>query len=299
LDHPNVLPAQEARYLKDSDMVFGVVIQGKARAYPKRIIAWHEMVLDRVGEKEITLVYCTLCGTVIPYHSNINDLHYAFGTSGLLYRSNKLMFDHETYSLWSALTGEPVVGPLVGKGLRLKMFPVVTTTWGQWKKNHPGTTVISKKTGFTRDYREGAAYKDYFNTDRLMFPVALRDKRLKNKAEVLTIRVPGRDDKIKPVAIYTKMLIKKPVFHISIDRAHFVIITNRAGANRVYKSGNHRFTTITKDQLLKDSQGGVWMVNESGLQKISDPHLELPRYPAHRSFWFGWYAQYPDTLLFK
>ena len=188
LEAPRTIPAAEAAWLKDSHVIFGVVVNGEARAYPKRILAWHEMALDRLGGVDLTIVYCTLCGTVIPYESTAEGRRFTFGTSGLLYRSNKMMFDHETRSLWSALEGIPVVGPLVGSGVRLAFRPVVTTTWGEWRREHPGTTVLSLDTGFTRDYSEGAAYRDYFATDRLMFEVPTRDARLKNKAEVLVLR---------------------------------------------------------------------------------------------------------------
>jgi hypothetical protein len=107
LDHPAVLGAADADYLRDSNLVFGIFINGVARAYPKHILAWHELVLDAVGGRELTIVYCTLCGTVIPFDSNVGGQVRKFGTSGLLYRSNKLMFDHETKSLWSSLTGTP------------------------------------------------------------------------------------------------------------------------------------------------------------------------------------------------
>ena len=151
--------------------MFGITINGQARAYPKRILAWHEMALDRVGGIDLTIVYCTLCGTVIPYESVVGSRRLTFGTSGLLYRSNKLMFDEETHSLWSSLEGVPVVGPLVDSGLRLPFRSVVTTTWGEWKRDHPATTVLSLETGYERNYGEGVAYRDYFSTDRLMFEV--------------------------------------------------------------------------------------------------------------------------------
>ena len=67
LDHPEDAPAAEARWLADDHVVFGIVVNGEARAYPKRILAWHEMARDRVGGVELAIVYCTLCGTVIPY----------------------------------------------------------------------------------------------------------------------------------------------------------------------------------------------------------------------------------------
>jgi len=113
LKDPKVLPAKAASYLGDSDVVFGVSFNGKARAYPKRILAWHEMVKDTVGGQTINGVYCTLCGSMIVYDPKYDGRHYELGTSGFLYRSNKLMYDHGTKSMWSTLKGEPVLGPFM------------------------------------------------------------------------------------------------------------------------------------------------------------------------------------------
>ncbi len=96
LYYPDVVPAAEAGYLRDGHVVFGLVVNGEARAYPKRILAWREMARERVGGVELHVVYCTLCGTVLPYESVAGNRTWRFGTSGLLYRSNKLMFDEET-----------------------------------------------------------------------------------------------------------------------------------------------------------------------------------------------------------
>ena len=155
LDHPAHLEAAAAEYLKDDHLVFGIALGGEARAYPRRIIAWHELVRAAVGGIELTIVYCTLCGTVIPYGSMVDGRLVTLGTSGLLYRSNKLMFDEATMSLWSTLVGGPAVGPLVGQGIELDVYPVVTTTWGEWRAAHPDTKVLSINTGFERDYSEG------------------------------------------------------------------------------------------------------------------------------------------------
>jgi len=98
-------------------------------------------------------------------------MSYTLGTSGFLYRSNKLMYDKQTQSLWNTLWGEPVIGPLSEKDIKLERMSVVTTTWGEWRRRHPKTKVLSLETGHERDYAEGVAYRDYFATDQLMFPV--------------------------------------------------------------------------------------------------------------------------------
>jgi len=105
LRYPSFVDSDDAKYLDDSNVVFGVVINGQAKAYPKRILAWHEMAVDRFEDTEIALVYCTLCGTVIAYDTQHNGVKHVLGTSGFLYRSNKLMYDKATQSLWDSIEG--------------------------------------------------------------------------------------------------------------------------------------------------------------------------------------------------
>ncbi len=229
LKDPATLPASDADYLADSNVVFGVAINGEARAYPKRILAWHEMVKDTIGGESINGVYCTLCGSMIVYRTHIGDKHYELGTSGFLYRSNKLMYDHDTKSLWSTLDGKPVVGPLVGQGIKLEPLSVVTTTWGQWREMHPETQVLSLETGYKRDYSEGAAYRDYFATDKLMFEVSKHDDRLKNKDEVLALRFDDISD--ERLAISAHFLVNNPIYHDSIGDRQFVVVTQDGGTN--------------------------------------------------------------------
>jgi len=298
LYYPKVLPAGEARYLRDNHVVFGLVVNGEARAYPKRILAWHEMARDKVGGVELHVVYCTLCGTVIPYESVAAGRTWRLGTSGLLYRSNKLMFDEETGSLWSTLDGKPVIGELVDRGIELRSRPVVTTTWGEWKTLHPNTSVLSLDTGHDRDYGEGVAYRDYFASDELYFQVPGDDRRLKNKAEVLTFKVRGPDGATVPVAIAQSRLTRQPVYPFDVAGRRFLIVTSRRGANRVYALGSSdvAFQAATNAaEVVRDGDGREWRVTEEAL--VGPDGTTLPRASAQRAFWFGWRAQYPETLL--
>ena len=299
LEYPASVDAGGAGYLEDDHVVFGIALNGEARAYPKRILAWHEMALDRLGGVELTIVYCTLCGTVIPFESGADGRHVTFGTSGLLYRSNKLMFDHETKSLWNTFEGVPVVGELAGSGLRLTPRAVVTTTWGEWRRRHPSTTVLSLDTGHRRDYSEGAAYRGYFGTDDLMFPVSRRDDRLSNKEEVLVLRPddPARGGAPAPLAITARFLARNPVYHFELAGRSLVAVTSGEGANRVYDAGDVRFARRLGPERLADEAGRAWRVVEAALVQEDDPGAQRPRVSAHRAFWFGWYAQFPDTAL--
>jgi hypothetical protein len=293
LRSPKMISVGEAVYLADDNVVFGLVINGDARAYPKRILAWHEMFVDVVGGVPVTGAYCTLCGSMILYKSEANGVLHRLGTSGFLYRSNKLMYDQDTQSLWNTLWGTPVLGPLVDENIQLERLSIVTTTWGEWRRRHPDTTVLSLDTGHFRDYSEGEAYREYFGTDDLMFTVPVLDHRLRNKDEVLGLVFPQQPD--KPLAIAADYLSERPVYHDRIGDLRFVVLTDDSGANRVYAVEDVTFITWDGERTVIDRQGNKWQLSEDSLA-AADGRL-LYRLPAHRAFWFGWYSAYSHSRL--
>ncbi len=292
LRNPDMIAAKKAKYLDDDNVVFGIEVNGDARAYPKRILAWHEMFVDTIGGVEIAGVYCTLCGTIIPYKTSFNGVKHALGTSGFLYRSNKLMYDKATQSLWNTIKGEPVLGPLVDKGIALEYVSVVTTTWGEWKRRHPKTKVLSLETGHSRNYDEGAAYQNYFSTDRLMFNTPFQDERLKNKQEVLALRFAASPR--EQLAIDTAFLKKNPLYKNKIGQQKLLILTDKSGANRVYDPKEINFVSYDQDSTVTDNKGNKWQLTESELRLKNKKLFSLPY---HRAFWFGWHATYPETRL--
>ena len=293
LRQPKMLDAKDADYLEDDNVVFGIEVNGDVRAYPKRILAWHEMFVDNVGGVSFAGVYCTLCGTVILYETDAKGLSHEVGTSGFLYRSNKLMYDQATQSMWNTIKGEPVLGPLVGKDIALQHQSVVTTTWGEWKRRHPNTKVLSLDTGHRRDYGEGVAYHKYFSTDRLMFNTPYNDQRLKNKEEVLALRF--KSNPREQLAISAKYLKKNPVYMDKLGTQNILVLTDTTGANRVYDPKGLKFASFDGDSTAIDSTGKKWTLSESKL--VSANGDVLKRLPYNRAFWFGWHATYPNSRL--
>lgn len=295
LRKPDMISAARATYLADDDIVFGIAVNGDVRAYPKRILAWHEMYTDDVGGISVTGVYCTLCGTVILYDNTHKDYTYRLGTSGFLYRSNKLMYDKRTQSLWSTLEGKPVVGALVGKAIQLTYNSVVTTTWGTWKELHPDTQVLALETGHDRDYGEGVAYNQYFSDDELMFNVPKINRKLKNKQSIFAIKL--QDHPLEPVAISTKFLERRSIYKFQIGETNLTVFTDPSGANRLYESQEVIFKNMVDLTHSIDDNGTLWEVTEDYL--VSTNGRKLKRVPAYNAFWFGWQAAYPSTKLIK
>ena len=284
LDNPTLIKAEDASYLLNTDLVFGVEINGDARAYPLRIMGWHEMFNEVIGGVPVALAYCTLCGSGILFETKLPDMEeqLIFGSSGFLYRSNKLMFDRETNSLWNQFTGEPVLGPLVDKGIKLKIRPVTITSWERWKKRHPETKVLSVETGFRRDYDSGVVYRDYFASPDLMFPTIVRDESvLKRKDYVFGIRQTAAS-KAWPLKAFSS----EPVINDVMGGENLVLIGNTDTRTvRAYKRDNEKFTQgESADQLT--SKTGVWTIKEDHLLGLDGQ--KLPRLPGHISYWFAW-----------
>ncbi|MGH9841414.1 MAG: DUF3179 domain-containing protein [Blastocatellia bacterium] len=292
LTNPKLIRAEEATYLSDKDLVFGVEINGDARAYPLRIMDWHEMLNDVIGGQPVSLAYCTLCRSGILFDTHVGDRTFTFGSSGLLYRSNKLMYDRETESLWMTIPGEPVSGKLAGSGIKLKKLPLVVTAWSDWRRLHPATRVLSLDTGHKRDYSPGAAYGPYFASPDLMFPVPSPDPRMKPKEEIFALDIEGQSK-----AYVLKKLRQTPILHDALGGENIVLVTNeKTGAVRAYSAGKQRFTR--RDSLLVAEDGQEWQVTESSLvnRKTNE---QLPRLPGHLAYWFGWASFHPRTLLLK
>lgn len=284
LTNPTFLKASEATYLTDSESVFGVEINGDVRAYPYRVMDWHEMFNDVIGGIPVSLAYCTLCGSGILFDTRVEgrDKPFIFGSSGFLYRSNKLMYDQQTHSLWNQFTGRPVVGELTGSSIELKILPVVTTTWGQWKKQHPSTKVLSLDTGFRRDYKPGSAYSRYFNSPNLMFPAPTNDKRLEPKDQVFGLRMTGVE-KAWPLTAFSN----GKVINDRVGVIQLVIIGDTDTRTvRAYRSEGRKFSKGAEDLTTIKQDGKIWEVTEQAL--IGPEGENLSRLPGHIAYWFAW-----------
>lgn len=283
LDNPALIGATDADYLLDDDLVFGLEINGDARAYPLRILGWHEMANDVVGGVPVALAYCTLCGAGIVFETGVEgrETPFVFGSSGLLYRSNKLMFDRETRSLWNQFTGEPVGGPLAATGIRLPIRPVTITRWADWRARHPDSRVLSLETGYVRDYDPGVVYRDYFASPDLMFPTAVGDEsRVARKEFIYGIRMPG-GARAWPVAAFAA----EPVINDRVGLRDVVLIGNAETRTvRAYDRAGRDFAPGTDGTVA--GPGGAWAITEEAL--VGPEGERLTRLPGHISYWFAW-----------
>ena len=283
LTNPELIDAADADYLTDGELVFGIEINGDVRAYPLRILDWHEMFNDVIGGVPVSLTYCTLCGSGILFETVVEGraAPLTFGSSGLLYRSNKLMYDHETESLWNQFTGRPVVGELVGSGIELKTRPVTITTWGDWQARNPATKVLSLNTGYSRDYTPGAPYADYFNSPNLIFPAPIDTASLQPKDYVFALRGTGAEKAWRLSAFESGAVIN--------DLAGVVPVTLVGDAStrtvRAYRTDGRAFEKTDQPDAL-GSGAETWTVLETSL--TGPDGTQFHRLPGHIAYWFAW-----------
>jgi hypothetical protein len=315
LDSPPMLPAGKADYLDPGEPVIGIEVNGDARAYPQRILEWHEIVNDRIGGVAVALTYCPLSSAGIAYEARANDGNtYTFGTSGLVYRSNKLMYDRETETLWNQFTGAPVLGKLSSTDVALKRVPVTIATWQSWRAAHPDTTVLDVKTGFERRYEPAAAYGDYCSSDRMMFAIPPVNEALPPKVHVFGIQTANAEKAYSVLAVAEQRVVNdavgsEPVVLIAPEGTIVVRGTARrrgetqkvaydaGGPVRAYERGNTTFKPGPDAQTVLDAEGNSWKVTEEALTGPGGKSFK--RLDGFQSYWFAWSQFHPKGTVFQ
>ena len=231
-DNPKVSNVEDASWLKDEDIVFGVVVNGEARAYPRRIMEVREMVNDTLGGRTLGIPYYTLCGAAQAYFTDqLPDGidRPVLRTSGLLIRSNKVMYDITSHSVFDTFLGKAVTGPLAKKKLQLKQASVVTTDWGTWKKAHPKTTVLIEALALGRDFD----FRNGRDANGPIFPVGDVDPRLPVHEDIIGVVTASG----KPVAFQRSkaFVALKKGDEISYENVHLKL--EAGGIKAVSKDG--------------------------------------------------------------
>ena len=264
--------------------MFGIEIAGDARAYPLRILDWHEMLNDVIGGVPVTLAYCTLCGSGILYDARVPgyDEPFVFGSSGFLYRSNKLMYDQATHSLWSQFTGRPVVGPLTGSGIELAVLPVTIASWRDWRARHPDTKVLSLDTGYERDYALRTAVRRLLRERRADVPDAGAGRAPGAQGPRLRAARRGREQAWsladfdgRPGDQCGRSAICQSCWSA----------TRRPARCAPIESGGREFAAGSSPTTLV-ADGQDWQIREDAL--VGPDGARLARLPGHIAYWFAW-----------
>jgi len=300
LNHPNFIPAEEADYLTDGDLVIGFVDGDQAKAYPHDILDWHEIINDRVGDVNIAVTYCPLTGTAIGWNRNIEGSTTTFGVSGLLYNSNLIPYDRNTDSNWSQIRLDCVNGKLIRT--EIETFTLVETTWKTWREMYPSNTVVSTNTGYVRSYGR-YPYGNYRTDDLyLIFPVANKDARIPNKDRVHGIVASGNAN-VYPLSLFGN---KVTVIQDSFEGKEYMVVGNESdnfavsfmrdpgdGTSLVFSAVQGQYPIV-----MNDAEGNMWDVFGTA---VSGPRegIRLKHARSFIGYWFSFAAFYPNVSIYE
>ncbi len=166
IDAPRFVAVADARDLVATEPVIGLVMGGEARAYPLRILTWHEIVNDVVAGVPVAVTYCPLCNAAIVFDRRIDGRVLEFGTTGKLRRSDLVMYDRQTESWWQQFSGEAIVGDLTGASLT--MLPARLESWANFKARAPEGRVLIPNDPHFRNYGANP-YAGYDDPDGVPF----------------------------------------------------------------------------------------------------------------------------------
>jgi hypothetical protein len=257
IDKPEFIIAADADFLQADDRILGIEINGVAKAYPISILNWHEIVNDSIDESAYTLTYCPLCGTGVAFNRIVNGQALSFGVSGLLYNNDVLLYDRDSESLWSQILGKAVSGKY--RGTKLSTLSLSHTTWSYWKRHHSASLVLSRNTGYTRNYDKDP-YTGYKNSRSLYFPVLNKAPADYHPKETVLGLTAGESHKAYPFIELNKH--DKSRFTDSLNGKIFIVHWNK----------EEQVGSITDDKGIP--------------------------IPVIQGYWFAWYAFHPDTLVF-
>jgi len=297
INTPVFIPASEATYLNDNDLVLGFADGDDVRAYPHKILDWHEIINDDTPNHSLAVIYCPLTGTGIGWGRMFGDKKTTFGVSGLLYNSNIIPYDRATDSNWSQLLLKSVNGEL--KGAKPTVYNLVETSWKTWKEMYPAAKVISTNTGYNRNYGN-YPYGNYKTNTDLIFPVKYRDDRLHEKERVLTVIVNEEAMAFR----FSRLEAHSNLINTTINGKSLTVAGSKnanlmvAFYNELADGTKLEFQTASGQLpvVLTDNEGNKWDVFG---QAVSGPRLGQKLQAPHQmmGYWFAFAAFYPEIEL--
>ncbi len=313
IDRPAFDDVQAAgRWLSDREPVVVVVLGEEVRVYPLQILIWHEIVNDVVAGVPIAVTFCPLCNTALTFEREVGGRVLEFGTTGLLRRSDLVMYDRQTESWWQQATGEAIVGAYAGQRLRRIATPL--TSWRQARRLHPAARVLARRTGYDRPYGRNP-YEGY---DRRDAPLAAlfrgrADGRLPAMERVVAIEVEG-----DAVVIAFSRLQAQPLQELVVGGVPLVVVWQAGTASALDAAdigdGRDVGATVVFDRR---ADGRVLSFEREGLEGLRDRETgtrwdlagrarggplvgqQLSPVPHGNHFWFALAAFRPDARLIR
>jgi hypothetical protein len=313
IDEPRFVdPAEASRWLADREPVVSLELGGEARAYPAQILTWHEIVNDVVAGRPVAVTYCPLCNSAVAFSREIDGRTLEFGVSGKLYKSALVMYDRQTDSLWLHFAGKAIQGPMTGT--RLEVLPVQLLSFGEWKREHPSGSVLSRNTGHARPYGENP-YESYDSKEG-PYPTFFRGPvgtELHPMARVVGVAFGGT-----AVAYPYERLASEGgagVVHDTLAGRQILVLwrTGTASAldQRLISNGRdvgasgvffpvtdgRRLTFEARDGTFVDQEtGSAWTLSGRAVAGPLAGELLEP-VPHLDTFWFAWWGHHPESRV--
>ena len=309
IDEPKFLPASSVDWLDEAEPVLSLTVAGETRAYPLQVMTWHEIVNDTVGGVPVAVTYCPLCNSGVAFERTVEGEVFSFGTSGMLFESNLVMYDRQTESLWPQLTGEAAIGHLTGTVLT--SIPMGTVSWADFQASHPDSLVLSRDTGFDRDYGTNP-YVGYDSADEPGFGASADDDRL-----ALMERIIGIDEGEAAVAIVRSKVAEEQVLAVTVDETPLVVFHSGGQASALdtgqiaegedigsigvfspVVDGQSLEFTAEDDTFTDTETGSTWdVLGEAVAGPLAGERLEPVEHLD--TFWFAWVAFQPETTIIQ
>lgn len=303
-------------YLRDDDLVIGVVINGDARAYPHNIFWWHEIAHDIVGGIPIIVTFCPLTGTGIAFDGRDRDgSRILLGVSGLLFNNNLIMYDQrDQETLYPQLIGHGISGPRKGEALR--QFPVVETTWAYWRELYPNTRVVSGLTDFDpggiyayNPYKRSGTDSNRDMHDNIPFDLTprLENNPIGNLFRAKDLVLGVRFGEIAQAYPFVNMgnraaindeVAGHPILVIWHETAQMAVpffreIEGQTLTFDMIESNNPTFPFLVKDRETET----VWNLRGEGIHGTYSGR-RLNQAPATNAFWFAWATFWQNTGIY-
>lgn len=312
IDAPKFVSVAEAdTWLKPLEPVIRVEINGEARAYPLQILTWHEIVNDTLGGVPVVVSFCPLCNTAIAFRRIVSGRVMDFGTTGRLRYSNLIMYDRQTESWWQQATGQAIVGELAGA--QLEFTPAAIIGWQDFKQVHPTGTVLSRDTGYKRDYGRNP-YVGYDDVTRppFLYRGPRIDGALPPVARVLGVEINGETVAYPYDALETQGVVNDIVGGVPVVvfwqagaasplDAPIISEGRDVGAALAYDRRVGEITlTFRMDngRIVDEQTRSVWHVTGEAIEgSLADQ--ALTPIVAVNHFWFSWSVFKPGARVYS
>lgn len=299
--------------LHEDEPVVSLEISGDVRAYPVRVMIWHEIVNDVVGGVPVAITYCPLCNSAATYDRRIKGVETTFGTSGRLFASALVMYDRATESLWTHYNGEAIVGLLAGE--RLSEYASPLLSWGEFRSEYPDGRVLDwTRTGFDRDYGRNpyVGYDDPEGTP-FLFRGAL-DDRARALERVVGVEIDGSSAAFPLSAVRgggaratntvvgtTRIVILWRTGQVSALDSESIDEGTDVGSTGVFQpiSGGKPLTfAAVEDGFVDLETQSTWTITGRATAGPLEG-AKLARIPHFDTFWFAWSTYQPETVLIE